>query len=416
MTLAYIALGSNLGDHRQNLTEALRLLQLVSGIQRVRVSSFHETEPVGGPPGQGKYLNAAAELDTSLGIEELFAALQQIEQQLGRVRSVPNAPRTLDLDLLLYGDLVHQSEPLTVPHPRLHLRPFVLRPLLELAPTAVHPAFGKSVEELAASLLASVVPAKVLAGKSALVTGSTRGIGLAIAQAFARAGADVTLHGRQPAESMQEFIVEWSQAHQIRVSYVWADLRDARHVENVLRAATIGRGADVLVNNAGADVLTEPAASWPFDRKLQELLDVDLKATMELSRAIGQKMKSAGHGVILNMGWDQAETGMEGDSGQLFAAVKGAVMSFTKSLAKTLAPEVRVNCLAPGWIRTAWAQSASAAWQERAVNESLLRRWGTPEDVANTAVWLASDQAAFVNGQTIHINGGAALRSLTPDP
>ena len=83
-------------------------------------------------------------------------------------------------------------------------------------------------------------------------------------------------------------------------------------------------------------------------------------------------MKEAGGGVIVNMGWDQAETGMEGDSGELFAAAKGGGDGFTRSLALRLAPEVRVNCLAPGWIRTAWGETASEAWQERVLRETPL--------------------------------------------
>jgi 3-oxoacyl-[acyl-carrier protein] reductase len=113
-----------------------------------------------------------------------------------------------------------------------------------------------------------------------------------------------------------------------------------------------------------------------------------------------------GHGAIVNMGWDQAETGMAGDSGEFFAATKGAVMAATRSLAKSLAPEVRVNCVAPGWIRTEWGEQASAEWQERAQRESLLGRWGKPEDIARVACFLASPAAEFVNGQIIHINGG----------
>jgi NAD(P)-dependent dehydrogenase (short-subunit alcohol dehydrogenase family) len=120
-------------------------------------------------------------------------------------------------------------------------------------------------------------------------------------------------------------------------------------------------------------------------------------------------MKQRGAGVILNMGWDQAETGMAGDSGEMFAAVKGAVMAATRSLAKSLAPEVRVNCLAPGWIRTEWGEHASAEWQLRARRESLLGRWGTPEDVARVACFLASPAAEFINGQVVHINGGLAV-------
>jgi NAD(P)-dependent dehydrogenase (short-subunit alcohol dehydrogenase family) len=164
---------------------------------------------------------------------------------------------------------------------------------------------------------------------------------------------------------------------------------------------------DIWVNNAGADTLTGEAGRWPFARKLRELLAVDVLATLLLAREVGQRMKARGHGVLLNMGWDQAETGMEGDSGQLFAATKGAVMAFSKSLALTLAPEVRVNCLAPGWIQTAWGEGASATWQERVRRETPLCRWGTPEDVAPVARWLASPAASYITGQVIRVNGGA---------
>ena len=117
-------------------------------------------------------------------------------------------------------------------------------------------------------------------------------------------------------------------------------------------------------------------------------------------------MKAAGGGAILNIGWDGAGRGMAGDSGELFSAVKGAIMAFTRSLAQSLAPEVRVNCLAPGWIRTAWGDQAADSWQERARGESLRGRWGTPEDVARAARFLVSPDADFITGQVIDVNGG----------
>ena len=108
----------------------------------------------------------------------------------------------------------------------------------------------------------------------------------------------------------------------------------------------------------------------------------------------------------MNTGWDGAERGMAGDGGQLFAVAKGAIMAFTRSLAQSLAPEVRVNCIAPGWIKTAWGDDADERWQQRAADESLSRRWGVPEDVARAAVFLVSPAAAFINGQIVEVNGG----------
>jgi 3-oxoacyl-[acyl-carrier protein] reductase len=118
-------------------------------------------------------------------------------------------------------------------------------------------------------------------------------------------------------------------------------------------------------------------------------------------------MKAQGQGAIVTMGWDQAETGMEGDSGELFAATKGAVMAFTRSLALSLAPQVRVNALAPGWIKTAWGGAASSVWHKRVLRETPLARWGTPEDVARVACFLVSPAAEFMTGQVVRINGGA---------
>ena len=117
-------------------------------------------------------------------------------------------------------------------------------------------------------------------------------------------------------------------------------------------------------------------------------------------------MQEAKQGVILTMGWDQAEAGFEGDSGELFCTAKAAVMAFTRSLSLNLAPDVRVNCLAPGWIKTSWGEQAHAEWQERAVKEAPLKRWGTPEDIARTAAWLAGPEAAFITGQIVRVNGG----------
>jgi 3-oxoacyl-[acyl-carrier protein] reductase len=244
-----------------------------------------------------------------------------------------------------------------------------------------------------------------LAGQVALVTGSSSGIGRAIAQALAEAGADVFVHYRsnlRGAEETAKLVQDVGQSARL----LQADLSSPAEQDRLVAQAWRHGPIDVWINNAGADVLTGEAARWPFEEKLERLWRVDVVATMRMSRDIGGRMRERGRGVILNVGWDRAATGMEGDSGEIFAATKGAVMAFTRSLARSLAPQVRVNCLAPGWIRTAWGESASSLWDERAQRESLLGRWGRPEDVAEVARFLAGGGAAFVTGQVIQINGG----------
>jgi 3-oxoacyl-[acyl-carrier protein] reductase len=169
-------------------------------------------------------------------------------------------------------------------------------------------------------------------------------------------------------------------------------------------------GLDVWVNNAGADVLTGAAAGWDWERKLDLLLAVDLKGTIACSYAAGAAMRDqpAG-GVILNMSWDHVTRGMAGDNPELFSAVKGGVMAYSKSLARAFAPRVRVNVLAPGWIETAFAEQADPELRRSVAESTPLERWGTPADVAAAAVYLASPEAAFITGQTINVNGGVVM-------
>jgi 3-oxoacyl-[acyl-carrier protein] reductase len=116
-----------------------------------------------------------------------------------------------------------------------------------------------------------------------------------------------------------------------------------------------------------------------------------------------------GGGVIINMSWDHVLTGMAGLEAQLFSAAKGGVLAFSKSLAKTVAPRVRVNVLAPGWIETAYGNEVDDAIRRQVVSSTPLERWGSPEDVAGAAVFLASPAASFVTGQTMLVGGGVVM-------
>lgn len=245
---------------------------------------------------------------------------------------------------------------------------------------------------------------ELLRGQVAVVTGSSRGVGRAIALELARAGADVIVHGRQPSSGLDD-LQQAIRALGRNAATVTGDLSDtSSHAKLVDNAWQALGPVSIWVNNAGADVLTGDAANWSFEQKLDVLWKVDVLGTIGLSRLAGQRMGNGG--AIVNIGWDQAEQGMAGDSGEMFATIKGAIMAFTRSLAQSLAPRVRVNCVAPGWIRTAWGEQASDYWQQRAKSESLVERWGTPDDVARAVCFLASPAAEFITGQTLNVNGG----------
>ena len=249
-----------------------------------------------------------------------------------------------------------------------------------------------------------------LTGRAMLVTGASSGIGRAIALAAARAGADVALTYRANEDGAREVERE-IRATGRRAVALKLDLADGKSVSAVGSAAhdALGR-LDVWVNNAGADILTGAGASLSTEQKLDLLLAVDLRGTMLASWKAAELFGAQEDGgVIINMSWDHVLTGMAGLNPQLFAAVKGGVLAFSKSLARSVAPRVRVNVLAPGWIETSFGEGVDPKVHASVAAETPLKRWGTPEDVAAAAIFLASPGASFMTGQTMLVGGGVVM-------
>jgi 3-oxoacyl-[acyl-carrier protein] reductase len=251
----------------------------------------------------------------------------------------------------------------------------------------------------------------VLSGRRVVVTGGSSGIGRAIALAAAAAGAGALLVTyRRNAEGADE-VARLAAAHGTDAHAAQLDLRDAAALARLAEHAgrTLG-GVDAWVNNAGADILTGEAAARARDEKLAQVLDVDLRGTVLASWAAADLMRrQPSGGVIVNVAWDHVTAGMAGENPMIYAAAKGGILAFSKSLARDVAPRVRVNVLSPGFIETAFGEQASPAWRAHVERLTPLGRWGTPDDVAQAAIFLASDAAAFLTGQTLMVNGGVVM-------
>jgi len=252
-----------------------------------------------------------------------------------------------------------------------------------------------------------------LVGRALLVTGASSGIGRAIALAAARAGADVAVTYRVNREGARD-VGRAIAALGRRTAVLELDLTDSRSLDEVGPAALAALGRlDGWVNNAGADILTGSGAVLSDVEKMDQLLRVDLRGTILASWSAADLLGAQPDGgVIINMSWDHVLTGMSGINPQLFAAVKGGVLAFSKSLARTVAPRVRVNVLAPGWTETSFGTTLAKGDEQahRAIADATpLRRWGTPDDVAGAAVFLASPAASFMTGQTMLVGGGVVM-------
>jgi 3-oxoacyl-[acyl-carrier protein] reductase len=249
-----------------------------------------------------------------------------------------------------------------------------------------------------------------LAGHCVLVTGGSSGIGRAIALGAAEAGADVALTYRANAAGARE-TQRAITAIGRRASVLQFDAANDQSLRALGPAARAALGRiDVWVNNAGADILTGPGASLTAPEKLDLLLGVDLRGTVlaswQAAEILGAQERG---GVIINMSWDHALTGMAGLNPQMFAAVKGGVLAFSKSLARSVAPRVRVNVVAPGWVATSFGANLDEDTRARVAEATPLKRWGTPDDIGGAVVFLASPAAAFMTGHTLIVGGGMVM-------
>ena len=238
-------------------------------------------------------------------------------------------------------------------------------------------------------------------GKTTLVTGASRGIGRAIALAFAREGAGVVVNYLRSKDDAQ-MVVEEVEGMGRRGTAVQADVSREDDVERMVSGAVKEYGrVDILVNNAGV-VLPFQFKEPDFDN-WQRMVDVNVKGILLCSRAVAEPMRSQGGGRIINIiVWET-----RGSLDYIMTKAAGGVL--TRGLARELAPEILVNGIAPGYIDTGYISDFSVEEQRALAERIPLKRWGQPEDVARVAVFLASDDASWMTGATILVDGGDML-------
>ena len=241
-----------------------------------------------------------------------------------------------------------------------------------------------------------------LTGKGALVTGASGGIGGGIARALHAQGATVALTGRN-AESLANLARDLGE----RAHVIIADLANTASIDALIEEA--GQkldGINILVNNAG---FTRDGLMMRMkDEDWNAVLDVNLTAGFKLARAVLRTMMKLRWGRIVNV---TSVVGQTGNPGQVnYVASKAGMTGFTKALAVEIASRnITVNCVAPGFIITAMTDSLADDQKERTLEKIPVSRFGKPEDVASAVVYLASDEAAYITGQTLHVNGGMAM-------
>ena len=246
----------------------------------------------------------------------------------------------------------------------------------------------------------------LLKNKLALITGSTRGIGKAIAEAFAKNGANLILNARDKDKS-EEFAEELRNKYSIEVFVVLFDVAIYDQVKQGFKDIfKISKKIDIVVNNAG--ILDDALVGMVTKEQIERTFSINTFGVLYVSQYAARMMSKNKEGSIINI---SSIIGNNGNEGQVvYSGSKAAVIGITKSLAKELAPSnVRVNAIAPGFIDTDMTRAISEAKYQERINSIKMGRIGTPEDIANTAIYLASDLSSYVTGQIIGVDGGMLI-------
>jgi 3-oxoacyl-[acyl-carrier protein] reductase len=246
----------------------------------------------------------------------------------------------------------------------------------------------------------------MLDGQTALVTGATRGIGKAIALALGRAGATVV--GTATTDAGAASITKYLGEAGARGEGIRLDVTKAGAIETALGGVVQRFGEiAILVNNAG--ITRDNLLLRMKDEEWDAIMDTNLKSAYRLSKAVVRGMMKARHGRIINIG---SVIGVSGNAGQTnYAAAKAALIGFTKSLAQEVGSRnITVNCVAPGFIDTDMTRTLTGAQREKLIERIPLGRLGSPEDVAHAVAFLASREAGYITGATLHVNGGMYMQ------
>lgn len=250
---------------------------------------------------------------------------------------------------------------------------------------------------------------KLLEGKKALITGGSAGIGRAIALLFTKNGADVAFFATNEERAKETFqLLQQSKINPSQdLQYSLVDVSDKQAVENTIsELLKKWSDIDILVNNAGITkdgfIIKMTEEDW------DKVIDVNLKSVFNTSKAIARQMMKSKKGKIINI---TSIVGLIGASGQVnYAASKAGIIGFSKSLAKELARKnIYVNCIAPGYIRTKMTESLPNDIKEKALSSIPLNRYGEPEDIAQVALFLASNMSDYITGQVITVDGGMVM-------